>query len=271
MEERAIKTARRIIRYRAVYREKGSDPLFPKQVYWLRHRNNEGLCIMKNVIKSFACLFALLPAITFAAARDVQIQSVNFLNGVVQVTNLGAASESLAGWRFCTHNTSATLRYSAATGLNGITLAPGESLYVHFNNDAAATGEINISTIGGNFAALERDAYGMGLYWQTPFGTGTNIADHLQWSLDGLDNPSADERSDEAVAGGVWQDDTQWIPTSDASLQIDLLDLSAGVLHSPADYAVEDAATIPVLPLPLFIALALVVGIIARSRLRRIR
>jgi len=178
------------------------------------------------------------------APRDVQIRSVNIATGVLELHNYGAATEGLDGWRFCSHDEDQVRRYSAVGGLNGQSLDPGESLFVHFNNDADEADEINISTIGGNFAGpLDSGPYAIAIYWQTPFGTGANIADHIQWSVNGIDDTSADERSDEAVVGGVWTSEVAWVATALGSGYIRLTDTSNGVLHGPANYL-----TLPAMP-----------------------
>ena len=202
----------------------------------------------------------------FAAPRDVQITAVNFDTGVVEVRNLGTSIESLSGWRFCSHNTSMTLHYSGIGGLNGISLEPGESLFVHYNNDATTSDEINIATIGGLFASLERDAYGLQLYFApVNFLNGNTIADHLQWSLNGVDNVSADERSDEAESGGVWVDQTQWIAVASDTSLISLVDLSGAELHSPTDYVLgELPLTVPFVPSLFIVGLALMLAVLAR-------
>ena len=180
--------------------------------------------------------------VALAAPRDVQITEVNLETGVVELRNLGTGTESLNGWRFCSHNTSFVRRYSGTSGLNGISLAPGESLFVHFNNDASESNEINISTIGGNFAALEAAAYGLQIYFPPiTFGNGNSIADHLQWSINGADNTTADDRSDEAEAGGVWVDQSQWISIAADTDIIRLTDLSNTALHSPLNFALGAA------------------------------
>ena len=95
-------------------------------------------------------------------------------------------------------------QYSLSTGLNGITIENDTSLFIHFNNDAPVDPDrLNIISLGAFAAPLDQGPYGMQLYFQTPFGDGNNIADHLQWNLGGADDLSADERSDEAQAGGV--------------------------------------------------------------------
>lgn len=232
-----------------------------------------------NIIIAISLYCALLVAPAFAVERDVQFTSVNFDSGVAILTNLGTSSESLAGWRFCSHNTSLVRRYSDSGGLNSITLAPGETLAIHYNNDATAANEINISTIGGNFAALEREAYGLQVYFPPiSFGNGATIADHLQWSVDGIDNTTADDRSDEAEAGGLWIDQSDWISIAADSSQVDLNDLTGAVLHSPANYVVDEppvdppaepTLNIPVLPLPFMIGMIAAFGLIVRYAIKQ--
>lgn len=180
--------------------------------------------------------------------RFVQIRSIDLTTSVLELFNSGTESQSLAGWRFCTHDEDQVRRYSSSTGLNGVTLAGGESLYVHFNNDAdpANAQAINISTIGGGFA-LPLDAagaYGAQIYINSSFGSGASIADHIQFSIDGLDNTSADDRSDEAE-GEVWVDQNEWVAISLETEMIVLDDDSLNSeLHSPADYVVVDAVAV---------------------------
>ncbi len=180
--------------------------------------------------------------------RFVQIRSVNLATSVLELYNSGTTSQSLAGWRFCTHDEDQVRRYSGASGLNNFTLASEQSLYVHFNNDAdpANPQAVNISTIGGNFATpLDASgAYGAQIYFQTSFGVGANIADHLQFSVDGVDNTTADDRSDEAE-GEVWVDQNEWISIS-LDTEMILLNASASdsEVNSPSDYTVVE-------PMPL--------------------
>ena len=174
--------------------------------------------------------------------RFVQIRCLDFENGTLELHNFGSNSQSLAGWRFCSHDENQDRQYSATPGLNGQTLGPGESLFVHFNNDASAANEINISTIGGNFASPfdTNGAYAIQIYFQTPFGQGNNIADHVQVSLFGADDARADERSDEAQNGGVWSDQSQWVPVVSSTLRVVLDDTVANnELHGPGDYENE--------------------------------
>ena len=187
-----------------------------------------------------AVLLAAQPALAASTPqREVQIKSVDFTTGVIELHNFGGSSVDLSGWRFCTHDEDQVRQYSSSTGLNGVSIGAGSSLFIHYNNDASAGNEINISALGGSFATtLDPGSYGIGLYWQTPFTTGANIADHLQWSIGGIDNTTADERSDEAVTGGVWTSETDWIATANGTTRIELTDLSGSDLQDSSDYNV---------------------------------
>ena len=195
-----------------------------------------------------------LPAELTGADRDIQIRSVDFETQVIELFNFGSVAEDLSGWRFCTHDESERLRYSGGTGLNGVSIAPSDSLFIHFANDASQANELNVTGaggIGGQFATpLDQDAYSIGLYFSSTgaplstsqFGNPAAIADHIQWSIDGTDNTSADERSDEAQNGSIWTDQSLWIPTTATTTGIVLNDTTGGTLHGPANYDVIEFA-----------------------------
>ena len=197
-------------------------------------------------LASIALIAFLLLAQTVTAqitvpARFVQIRSVDLNRSVLELFNSGTTSQSLNGWRFCTHDEDEVRRYSGS-GLNSFTLQSQQSLFVHFNNDAdlANAQEINISTIGGNFATpLDAlGAYGAQIYVNSSFGSGAAIADHVQFSIGGLDNNSADDRSDEAE-GEVWSDQSEWIAISVATEMIVLNDAASNQeINSPSDFTV---------------------------------
>jgi hypothetical protein len=181
-------------------------------------------------------------------ARFVQIRSVDLTTSVLELFNSGTDSQSLAGWRFCSHDEDQVRRYSSSSGLNNFALAGGESLFIHFNNDADSTDAqaVNISTIGGGFALpLDAEgAYGIQIYFNSSFGSGASIADHIQFSVDGVDNTTADERSDEAQ-GQVWVDQSDWVAISSDTEMIILNEASLdNELHSPADYTVVDPVVV---------------------------
>jgi hypothetical protein len=186
---------------------------------------------------------ALFSVPSFAAARDVQIRVVDFSTGIIELFNFGTTDELLDGYRFCTHNSTMIFLYSSRAGFNGFTVEAGTSLFVHFNNDSpGGPDHINRSTLGGQFATpLDPNAFSMSLFFPPlDFNNGNTMADHLQWSIGGIDDTTADERSDEAQSGGVWTDQSTWIATQNTTLRIILKDTTGQVLHGPSDYAVDE-------------------------------
>ncbi|MFP6876437.1 MAG: hypothetical protein VCA37_06385 [Roseibacillus sp.] len=157
------------------------------------------------------------------------------MTSVVEMHNYGTTSQSLAGWRFCTHDENQIRRYSSTTGLNAVSIAAGESLFIHYPNDAPGgdPAHLNRSTLGNFATPLDSDASGIQIYFRPPFGAGANIADHLQWSIDGIDDLSADERSDEAEAGGVWVNQSEQISTTADTAMVQL-DADVGALNQPS-------------------------------------
>lgn len=192
--------------------------------------------------------------------RFVQFSSIDFGTGVATLTNFGPNDVPLDGWRFCSHDENQLRQYSPTTGLNGVVLGSGESIAFHFNNDASGAGAMNVSAVGGAFAQpldqlpVSSGAYGLQIYFAGPFGNGNNIADHLQWSYNGVDNTNADDRSDEAQAGGVWADQSEWISVDETTRAI-LLDPAAvnNENNSPADYSLVAAGSNAVEPVDLTI------------------
>ena len=184
-------------------------------------------------------LLALATSPLTAAPRDVQFRSVDFENSVLELHNFGEDTESLNGWRFCSHDEDQTKIYSSPSGLNGISLAHGESLFIHYLGDAPSS-EANRINLPGSFALpLDRGPYGIQIYFPPiSFGNGGTIADHVQWAIDGVDNASAAERSDEAQNGGLWTDQGAWVATSENTNSILLTDATRARLHGPDDYRV---------------------------------
>ncbi|MEE9368802.1 MAG: hypothetical protein V3V05_08050 [Pontiella sp.] len=178
-----------------------------------------------------------------AVSRDIQFKSIDFDTAVVELHNFGSSTVLLSGWRFCTHDENQVRQYSSPSGLNGKSMVAGESLYLHWNNDApgGVSNRVNISGLGSFATPLDSGPFGLGLFLSSSFTSGSAMVDHAQWSINGVDNTSADERSDEAEAGGLWVDQSKWISISLNTSQLLLTDASAGALHSPADYlAVPD-------------------------------
>lgn len=176
--------------------------------------------------------------------RQIQIRTIDFENQTVEIRNFGTTDQTLNGWRFCTHDESSVRRYSSSAGLNGVTLAAGESMFLMYNNNASAANEFNISALGNFATPLDVDgAYGFQFYINSSFGNGNSISDHLQFSLNGTDNTTADERSDEAVAGNLWTDENLWISVSDSTTSISLIaGAETSETNSPVDYEVVAAA-----------------------------
>jgi len=177
--------------------------------------------------------------------RKVQIRTIDLVNQTVEVHNFGSVDQPLDGWRFCTHDESVERRYSSAAGFNGVTLAAGESLFVMYNNDASAFNEFNASALGSFAQPLDaQGAYAIQFYFQTSFGVGANIADFLQFSLDGVDNSTADARSSIAE-GVVWSDQDAWISVSNSTTSISLnTGAENSEINSPSDYTVTGATVL---------------------------
>ncbi len=218
-----------------------------------------------------ALLMSIAATVAHGAPRDVQMREFDFVDSVIEIKNFGAVSEDLSGWRFCSHDEDQVRRYSSATGLNGVVLAPGESIFIHFLNDAPVgdPSRINASSLGAFATPFDRGPFAIQLYFApVSFGNGNTIADHAQWSVAGVDDISADERSDEAETGGVWVDQSEWISTTAITGAIELAPASeGGVLHSPADYN----ATTPAVPGSGPIALTLLAAFLASFGLYRTR
>jgi hypothetical protein len=216
----------------------------------------------KISLAATALLISILISIpSFAVPTDIQIRSVNFNTGVLELYNFGAGIEALDGWRFCSHDEDEVRRYSGSSGLNGQSLASNESLFVHFNNDASAANEINISTIGGAFASnIDSGPYAIQIYFAPVAfgGASPTVADHVQWSIDGIDNSSADERSDEAEISGTWTDQSLWVATSAGQIGIELADQPPAVEHGPTDYSAIELPPEPAnIPLPVWALLSI--------------
>jgi hypothetical protein len=180
--------------------------------------------------------------------RQIQIYRINFDSATVTLKNMSGSPISLNGFRFCTQSPGQLLRYTAATGLNGITLAAGAELYIHWNNDGpVAADHRNLSSLGGLAATpLIREAYAMSLYWPAAvpinFSNPAHMADHCQWSSTGADpGSSVNVRSDEAVTAGLWTAVADWIDTEPNTRTITLTDLTGGILHGPGNYDLQPA------------------------------
>ncbi|MEO0479095.1 MAG: hypothetical protein AAF196_06410 [Planctomycetota bacterium] len=176
--------------------------------------------------------------------RDAQIRSVNFDTGVLELFNFGSSDLDLTGWRFCSHDSNEVRRYSATSGLNGVVLEAGTSVFVHFNNDAPAgdPDRLDRSAVGSFAVPLDQDAYGIQLYrpganGSVSFGNSSLITDHLQWNQPSGSAGSSLFRSGQAVSEGLWTGASEVISTTSDTFLIRLEDSTGGRLHGPLDYA----------------------------------
>ncbi len=229
-----------------------------------------------GIIVAQALALLTLASTAGAAPRDVQMRSFDFTTGVIELRNFGDATESLDGWRFCTHDEDQIRRYSSAIGLNGIDLGPGDALFIHTLDDAPPGDpqRIDVSSLGTFALPFDSGAYGIQLYFSpVSFGNGNTIADHAQWSPGGVEDETADERSDEAETGGVWTDQAQWISTGPTTLAIELEAAAEGeTLHGPGDYMViGPPLEVPVAAWPGGAALGLAIAGSGAWRARRRR
>ncbi len=201
---------------------------------------------MKNQRTACMALIAMAGSQALAAERDIQFSFIFPPSQRLVVFNTGTEPISLDGWRFCSHNSTQVRRYTNPSALDGVVIEPWTGIRIHLNNDADPNEptQINASDLG-SFADFEIEAYGLSLYFPndqgvTPFSDGNFIADHLQWSLGGVDNTTADERSDEAQEGGAWADQTEWISVRNDTLLIELITIGPSQMNSPMDYSVVD-------------------------------
>ena len=176
--------------------------------------------------------------------RQIQIRSVDFAGGIIEVHNFSSQAMDLSGWRFCSHDFDQERQYTPPNGLNGVSINAGGSIFVHLNNDAPAAQQnaLNRSDIGGNFALpLDQDAYAMQFFFPDAggavmFGNSSLIADHLQWNMQGSDVGDALERTGQAVSEGLWGELNDFILTTKATTRIDLIDITGDEFGESAEY-----------------------------------
>lgn len=179
--------------------------------------------------------------------RDVQIRSIDFDAGIIEMYNYGAVDQDLSGWRACSHDFDQVRLYSGASGFNGVTIEAGTSIFIYFNDDAPADPDsLNRSSLGGGFATpLDRDAYGLQMYFPSEsgsvsFGNSSLIADHLQWNIDGMGTGGSEFRTNQAVSEGLWTANGEFIATTAFTNSITLTDNGDGRLHGPDNYSMSE-------------------------------
>ena len=176
--------------------------------------------------------------------RNIQIRSVDLDTSVLEVHNFGATLQPLDGWRFCSHSNAQARRYTGTAALNGVSIAPGGSLYIHMDNDAPAEpGRFNAADLGSFASNFGQGPYAVQLFWPNggslSFGDNDDMVDHAQWSVMGVNNPVAQTRSQQATDAGLWTGATDWIVTTGNTQLIELIPMG-GELHGPADYALTE-------------------------------
>jgi len=197
-------------------------------------------------------LASCLTGTAIAAPRDIQIRSVDFGLGIVELHNFGDTTEALDGWQFCTFDEDESFQYTFLTGMNGLSIAAGESLFVHTLGDAPAEpNRINVSSLGGGFARpVDTTNFVMSLYGAgSGFISPDRMVDHLMWNANGVPGAN-DGRASVAVAAGLWSATSDWISTTDSSMRTRLTDENGGLLHDSSDYEVVNRLVDP-LPTPI--------------------
>jgi len=192
---------------------------------------------------------AIADAQTAGSAEDVQFRSLDFDNQILELHNFGSSSVGLDGWRFCTHDVSDGFDYTSAAGLNGVSLAAGESLSIHWNGDASGPDAINISSLGG-FWVDDLSVNGVGdgislnLYRNGSFGSSASIVDHIQYSYDGANvGGSSNPRGNVAIGAGLWSSTDDWVSVSDSTPGLTLVEDpfpgASGGTHSSSSYGIS--------------------------------
>jgi hypothetical protein len=185
----------------------------------------------------------------FAASRPergVQVRSVDFERGVVELFNFDRADIDLTGWLFQSFDTNEFRLTTSPTGFDGVVIERGTSVFIHFNNDAPAgdPNRLNRSALGGSFALpLDQDAYALQLYFPGTGGsvnTGdtSTIADHIQWNIPGRSAGTSETRTAAAVSVGLWSRLGDFIATAPNTARIALIDLSGDDGGAPSEYSV---------------------------------
>jgi len=176
--------------------------------------------------------------------RDVQIVSVDFETNAFEVHNFGGGNQAVDGWRFCTHSASQARQYTNPAGLNGVVIPSGTSMFVYMDNDAPkGINQFNASDLGVFATSFGQGPYTIELFWPNggslSFGSTDDMVDHIQWSVNGVNNPVAATRSQQAVNAGLWNAANAWIVTSGNTESFSLIP-AGGILHQPGDYQVNE-------------------------------
>ncbi len=200
---------------------------------------------MRSSTLSVSLFVAVATSATASAQtnRAVQLRSVDFDRGLIEVFNFGTTDADLSGWRFCSFDEDQSFRYSSIGGLNGVTIEAGTSLFVHFNNDAPAgdADRINRSAVGPFATPLSPEAFGLSFFdppasGSISFGNGAQMSDYVQWSVGGAVDGNAASRAGQAVSQGIWTSNAGFVATTESTGRIDLTDGDGGLLHGPGSF-----------------------------------
>jgi len=190
---------------------------------------------------------AFLEAVAPDAAptqRQVQINAIDFDAGIVEIFNFSNASQGLSGWRFCSHDFDQQRRYTSASSLSGVSIPAGSAIRVYFNDNAPPgdPSAINLSSLGGDFASpLDQDAFAIQLFFpdengNVSFGNSSQIADHIQWNINGADTGLSETRTGQAVDEGLWSETGDFVATLTSTQRIELADRSGNEAGRPDEY-----------------------------------
>ncbi len=214
---------------------------------------------MKTHLLIALAVVALVPSMaqaqTSGSEEDIQFRTIDFSSQILELHNYGSSTWDMSGWRFCTHDEIDGFDYTSSSGLNGFSLAAGESLFVHWNNDASGADAVNLSALGG--AAIDDlvvngsgDGISMGLYRDGSFSSAASLVDYIQYSFDGVDVAAASPRGGTAVSASLWSATADWISvnaTTPGLIQSgDPFPGDSGGVQGPASFSAipEPASTI---------------------------
>ncbi len=172
--------------------------------------------------------------------RDVQFRFMDFQASTIELHNFGPTPVDLSGWRLCTFDENQSFQYTAAAGLNGVSIDGGASLTIHTLNNAPGGDPtaINLSVLAGGFASpFDNGPFALSIYNNNlgGFTTPAAMVDHVMWD-DGTAAVGFEGRADIAVSAGLWTSDTDFVSTTSSTGFIQLLDNAGGLLHGPSDY-----------------------------------
>lgn len=175
-----------------------------------------------------------------SAPQDVLILSYFARDNELVLFNRNSEPTNLDGWRFMTSNDSVTGITTDPHGFAGIVMAPFATLRIQLDNDADITRGFNAQKLGA-LADHQSSAFAITLFFpdtkgQVSFQDETQIADHLQWSLNANHHPNAQSHSQLAVDGGFWTQYDAWIDVREHTYLLDFIGDSTQRLHGPDDY-----------------------------------